>query len=122
VEEKRWRAEADSARAAATPAKNYSLEELVVERPLALRTFRRKWNPADLSRRNVGNSHRSSQVTLKLPGETEKRNGPHTPRTPGANVANGRRVRHLLLLLYLGEFSTRNENQSDPTKLAYWAQ
>ena len=51
--------------AVATLAKNCSRELLVVERLVALRTFRRKWNRKDLSPNSVGIGHRSSQVTLR---------------------------------------------------------
>ena len=63
AEDKGWGVGVDSAQAAATLA---SREQLVAGRPMALRTFRRKWNLQDLSRCNVGNLLRSSQVTLKL--------------------------------------------------------
>jgi hypothetical protein len=66
VEDRGWGAEVEGRQVAATLARNYSLEELVAGRPVALRTFRRKWNLEDLFRNNAGNLHRSSQVTLKL--------------------------------------------------------
>jgi hypothetical protein len=49
-----WGAEVEERQAAAPPAtKNCQREQRVVERPVALRTYRRKRNPKDLSRRIV---------------------------------------------------------------------
>jgi hypothetical protein len=115
VEEKLWGVEVDSAQAAATLAKGYSLEELVVGRPLARRTFRRKRNLKDLSRRNVGNLHRSSQVTLKLLEEAQNAmDRTHHERPTLTSQTGGVRAIYYFRST-LGEFSTRNENQSDPT-------
>jgi hypothetical protein len=101
---------------AATLARNYSLEELVAGRPVALRTFRRKWNLEDLFRNNAGNLHRSSQVTLKLREATQNAIDCTRHRLPTLTSQTAGVHAICYFCSTQGEFSTRVEDLSDATK------